>query len=160
MELILVRHGQAEDSGTDGTDETRGLTLEGQKSLQKSMSGYCRLINSQKKYLIWSSPLIRARQTADLFAQVLHVKKICQCDFIATGDFDAFINTLEDVAEDTCLILVGHEPYLSSWSQQICGISLPFKKGAAAALKMDLKSVPEGELLWFAQPRTFRLLSK
>jgi len=48
MEIILIRHGIAEDRSNDRPDETRSLTDEGRKQLERSLSGYHRLIKRKK----------------------------------------------------------------------------------------------------------------
>ena len=42
MQLILIRHGIAEDAGPDQPDETRHLTAAGQKRLRDAVPGLLR----------------------------------------------------------------------------------------------------------------------
>jgi phosphohistidine phosphatase len=152
MEIILIRHGKAEERSSGRADEGRCLTAEGRRRLEKSLAGYRRFLDRHNQILIWSSPLLRAMQTADIIAGALQIESVCPCDCLSNGDFSAFLAALAAVGKDTTLILVGHEPYLSEWSQQLCGLVLPFKKGAAAGFSLTALVPPSGELLWFAQP--------
>lgn len=165
MELILIRHGQAEDRTGDQPDEARNLTDAGRKSLMASMEGYACFLNGLARPLVWSSPLNRAVQTARLIADRIHVRDICELPCIGTGDLDAFLNALTEASQDlsdddAVLAVVGHEPWLSEWSRQLCGVLLPFKKGAAAGLRLDIQAPFESELLWFAQPRILRRMER
>lgn len=165
MELILIRHGQAEDRTGDQPDEARNLTDAGRKSLMASMDGYECFLNGLNRPVVWSSPLNRALQTARLIADHIHVHDICELPCIGTGDLDGFLNALTDAGpeltdENDALVVVGHEPWLGEWSRQLCGVLLPFKKGAAAGLRLDVQAPFESELLWFAQPRILRRMEQ
>ncbi|MDW7659567.1 MAG: phosphohistidine phosphatase SixA, partial [Bacillota bacterium] len=74
------------------------------------------------------------------------------------GDLAAFLDHTEKMSAQSTVIVVGHEPTLSEWSQKICGVWLPFKKGAAAAIDIQSFRPPIGQLLWFAQPKILRRL--
>lgn len=165
MELILIRHGQAEDRTGDQPDEARNLTDAGRKSLLASMEGYSCLLNGLNHLTVWSSPLNRALQTARLVADHIHVRDICELPCIGSGDLEEFLSALADAGpeladENTALIVVGHEPWLGEWSKQLCGVLLPFKKGAAAGLRLDVQAPFESELLWFVQPRILRRMER
>lgn len=152
MEIVLIRHGKAEERSDDRPDESRSLTAEGRRRLEKSLPGYRRFLGRQCPLLIWSSPLLRAVQTAEIIARELQIDEVGQHDFLASGDFSACLKALAGVEADTCLILVGHEPHLGEWSRLLCGLPLPFKKGAAAGFSLASLSPLLSELLWFAQP--------
>jgi len=159
MELILIRHGQAEDRLDSQPDEERNLTKDGRKILTASMTGYGCFLKTRNAPFIWSSPLNRALQTAEMIASAIGVVSVSQYACIGSGDFEAFVKVLSEMdfdRTDDSLIIVGHEPWLSHWSRQLCGIILPFKKGAAAGFRFDPRAPRESELLWFAQPRILR----
>jgi len=165
MELVLIRHGQAEDRTGDQPDEARNLTDTGRKSLMASMDGYACFLNGLNHPIIWSSPLNRAVQTARLIADHVHVQDICELSCIGTGNLDAFLNALTEAGpdlagDDAVLVVVGHEPWLGEWSRQLCGVLLPFKKGAAAGIRLDIQAPFESELLWFVQPRILRRMER
>lgn len=68
--------------------------------------------------------------------------------FLQTGDSEALLDLIrtEDVE---CLILVGHQPYLSEFSEHLSGLDLPFETCACACFSID---EDEFNLEWFAQP--------
>lgn len=159
MILILLRHGQAAKVDPAGRDVDRQLTEKGIQKLVRSLDGLHLLIQERADVLIWTSPLTRARQTADVIATGFQVNPVVEKSFLENGDFSALSFELESLKPSACLILIGHEPHLGEWSQDICGCRLPFKKGAAAAFDVGPADLTGGSLLWFAQPGVLREMS-
>lgn len=153
MKLILFRHGQAEELGTHGNDAERALTAKGRDRLRRGADGLKVMLRDFSAVKIWSSPLIRACQTAQIIADVLNIEKIEELDALATGDIAAFRQKMLKLPYGVCLIAVGHDPYLGMWSNEICGVNLSFNKGAAAAIDVSGTDPLTGELCWFAQPQ-------
>ncbi len=152
MELILMRHGQAEEQGDHSNDQDRELTKEGKKKVLKTAKALKRYLPKYSHLYIWSSPLIRALQTATILAEILGKDDIDVFECIGSGDLETLATEWSKLDEDNiCLIVVGHEPYLSNWSRQICGLSLPFKKGSSAGIKLLSTNHPSGKLQWFIQ---------
>lgn len=158
MEIILLRHGEAEDLGNQADDASRTLTPDGVAVLKASLPGFARLIKRPGQVQVWSSPLTRAVQTAEIVVRVLGTAPLTRQDCLGTGDWEAFWRLAAQTDPKACLVLVGHEPYWSQWSQRICGCSLPFKKGAAAGFKLNADEPEKGRLQWFAQPSVLRRL--
>lgn len=63
--LLIMRHGPAEPAGGRG-DAGRRLTPEGRKQVQSTASQLAQLLPAPQA--IWSSPLARAHETAELLA--------------------------------------------------------------------------------------------
>jgi phosphohistidine phosphatase SixA len=160
MEIILVRHGKAGNAADNMDDAKRPLTPGGRKKLQQTMPSLRLLVKNLDKAQIWSSPLERAVQSAGILAKLFSIPEIKQFDFIAEGNFTGLTDALESVKASSTIIIVGHEPSLSEWSQQLCGVALPFKKGAAAGLSIGKLNPLESELLWFFQPQPIGRLSE
>lgn len=165
MELILFRHGRAIDRMADQPDETRPLTAEGRKLLKASMAGLERLTGLTTRPVIWSSPLDRAMQTAIILANHFKVKDVIAHAFIGNGDFEMFVKALAESgtdleSENAILIVVGHEPWLGEWCHRLCATRLPFKKGAAAGIRLSAHTSLAGELQWFAQPKVLKRASR
>ncbi len=173
MDLILLRHGEAEDAADPADDAERRLTDDGRKKLTGSLPQLRLLLDDKKRLVIWTSPLVRARQTAEILrdclaAQGLRVPKVLpEHEFIASGDWNGFILAAKTLDPASSLVLVGHEPYWGTWSQRLCSCLLPFKKGAAACFDFDPYSWDplgngqpiwkgQGQLQWFVQPRILR----
>ncbi|MDE2038957.1 MAG: histidine phosphatase family protein [Elusimicrobia bacterium] len=72
MELLLMRHGPAGDSrrwlARGRADAERPLTETGRRKTRRAAEGLARLL--PRLDLIASSPLLRARQTADALARL------------------------------------------------------------------------------------------
>lgn len=153
MDIILIRHGKAEDRTDHTEDAQRALTSAGRKKLQETLPGLHSMVSDLDKAQIWTSPFFRASQTAQIVSELFKIKTIRPFDFIATGDFEAITETLAVEKPKGPVLIIGHEPHLGLWSERFCGIRLPFKKGVAACFKIDPKRKISGELRWFFQPK-------
>ncbi|NCA97918.1 MAG: hypothetical protein EOM70_00930 [Clostridia bacterium] len=173
MDLILLRHGEAEDAADPTDDAARRLTDDGKKKLARSLPQLNLLLDEKKKLVVWTSPLVRARETAEILMNSLDTGErvmpadLPQHEFIALGDWSSFIQTAKTLDPSTSLVLVGHEPHWGNWSQRLCNCLLPFKKGAAACFDFDPFSWDplgngqaiwkgQGQLQWFVQPRILK----
>jgi phosphohistidine phosphatase len=163
MELLIVRHAIAVERGDPAfeNDDDRPLTPEGIHKFRLAARGLKEI--APKLDRILSSPLVRARQTAEILRDTLSPhRKIEFCDYLAPSgehaDLVAYLNRLgaESVA------LVGHEPHLSSFTSYLLAggdqaAGMVYKKGGAA-----LVSFPEGlaagsgTLEWLIQPGALR----
>ena len=161
MQIIFIRHGIAENCSDDQSDFSRRLTAKGRERLERTLPQLRPFISDKNEVQIWSSPLVRARETSEIAADIFHVKDISVRDFISEGYFNGFREAVEtlDPAIDRTIIVVGHEPFMSNWSQALCGASLPFKKGAAAGFSYQKDEPDTSELQWFFQPELMEILS-
>lgn len=117
MELYLLRHGIAAEPGTAGykRDRDRPLTPEGENELADIASAMKKLGLSFD--IILSSPFVRARQTAEIVAEKLNLKKNLKfSEHLACGGNPKklFEEIKKEYVSAQSLMLVGHEPYLSS----------------------------------------------
>ena len=135
-ELILVRHGKAENREVGKADFDRLLTDKGKAELAEFMQTLLPILE-KKPYLIWTSPLLRAKQTAVVFQQALQLDQVVEKDFLASGDLDALQQDLDQLDEHFAVICVGHEPILSSWVKKLTGQAIPFKKAGLASLLFE-----------------------
>jgi phosphohistidine phosphatase len=157
MELYILRHGIAGERGDPHypNDDDRPLTDEGQKKTLK--------IARRMKELgltfdvILSSPLARARQTAEITASVLGCKnKLKFSDHLApNGSKKALI---QGIGRRKRLLLVGHEPYLSELISMLLagetGLHIELKKGGLC--KLDIPALHYGRcatLQWLIPPK-------
>src|SRR5215470_13454393 len=74
IQLYLMRHGIAADLGEGGVikDADRPLTMEGRAKMKQAATGLREL--ELKFNLVLTSPLLRARQTAEAVAEVLDLQ--------------------------------------------------------------------------------------
>ena len=161
--IILYRHAMAEEKENVSEDDLRALSIRGKRLLSKSADGFKTMLGKKKKVVVYSSPKLRARETAEMLSQELEVDRPIYLDFLATGwNFRLVRNILNEIEPGTVAILVGQQPFLSIWSQELSGIFIPFKKGSAACFKFPDEEVgePKAELRWYMQARDFIKVSE
>jgi phosphohistidine phosphatase len=173
IELYLMRHGIAADLGEGGVikDADRPLTLEGRAKMKQAAAGLREL--GLKFNLILTSPLLRARQTAEAVAEVLdlqHRVKIIESlapgRAFATGEGGHAEIFLELGAyQFDRALLVGHQPDLSELASYLLtgnrNLNVEFKKGTLCAIEVA-SLPPRGPALlrWMMTPKQMRLLGK
>jgi phosphohistidine phosphatase len=146
--IILIRHSQAEDLLDGMDDATRSLTEKGKKKLRKISPFLKQKIREFETVSIFSSNLKRSIQSAQILAKRLDRNYVGEQTFLQTGDTEALLDLIRE-EEVECLILVGHQPYLSEFSKNLSGLDLPFETCACACFSID---EDEFNLEWFAQP--------
>ena len=163
-ELYFVRHGLAEERGDAWPDDTkRPLTEEGMSRLRKAVKGLAGIGVSID--VVLTSPLVRARQTADILAGGLDPRpSIVNIDSLApAGSYAAVLADLEKHSRKCRLALVGHEPMLGELAARLIGSRHPieFKKGGVCRLDVeDLPPAGPGDLRWLLTPKILRALKK
>jgi len=136
MDLLIIRHGQAEPRSADGTDASRRLTEEGRKKVQRGAKGLHKLLPELNALV--SSPLVRAVETAAILAEAYGGLPIEETDLLEPDrEPKELADWLAGRSEET-LAIVGHEPLLShaaTWFLSGLRSSLiEFKPGAACLL--------------------------
>jgi phosphohistidine phosphatase len=137
MRLVLVRHAEAEPERPGLGDPGRALTALGRQQAQDTARWLGRLIPDGDRK-IWTSPLLRAAETAEILAVAWPGAKIEQAEALSTGRTVqlqlALVQGLPFNAGNT---LVGHEPLMAELATQLLGLPtlpMPFEKGAALVL--------------------------
>lgn len=142
MRLFFLRHGKAVDRG-EMPDTERHLTEKGIKGLEENLP-YLGQYLGEDKVLIWSSPLKRARETAEILQKYLKDYNYSEYDFIATGKIDFLIEELKKLEDDSVVVVVGHEPSLSVWTFKLTGENLDMKKGSIVELEFNKNNPNNG----------------
>jgi len=163
-EIYLIRHAIAAERGDAWPDDAkRPLTAEGMYRMEKAARGLARMEITFD--LILSSPLVRARQTADAVAAELDpAPPVVNTDALAPGaGYADIIAALQKHARKPCIALVGHEPGIGELAARLIGSRHPieFKKGAIC--RIDLDEIPPngpGDLRWLLPPRFLRAVRK
>lgn len=164
VELYLVRHAIAAPRGKEWPDDDkRPLTARGVSRFKEVVEGLRALGVELDE--IFSSPLVRARQTADLLAAGLQGKPAVRIlDALAPGQEPrSVLAQLSRAARRRRVALVGHEPGLGELAAHLIGAgrALPFRKGGVCRIDVEsLTSRRAGALTWFAPPRLLRGVSK
>jgi phosphohistidine phosphatase len=155
--LYLIRHAIAADRGPKYSDDaTRPLTQHGTSRFRKVVRGLSEM--GVEVDLILSSPLVRARETADLLSQELRVHPpVVETPALIPGS--AYPNVLAELARHArmpSIAMVGHEPGLGEIAARLVGSSagFEFKKGGVCRIDLDrLPPTGPGRLVWLATPR-------
>jgi len=164
-EIYIMRHGIATRRGSDGSfdDSKRKLTAEGREKMQKIASGLERL--AVEIDWIVSSPLVRAVETAQIVADSFETKvPMDLCDALRPGEAaEKLMLFLAKQPERKRVLLVGHEPDLSSLAARLIGAgpdaNLVLKKGGCCLITSDhLPPKLQGKLVWWLPPRVLRAL--
>ncbi|MEH1822801.1 MAG: phosphohistidine phosphatase SixA [Nostoc sp.] len=161
MELYLIRHGIAEDKGLGIKDEERSLTKEGRQKTEKVAQKLVKLgLNFD---LILTSPLVRARQTAEiLIAEKLSSQFEESSHLAPDGQISSWLKDWlepKNYSQNTQLALVGHEPNLSNWAEILlwgeAKASLVLKKAGMIGIKLPETGSPLGrsQMFWLTPPK-------
>jgi phosphohistidine phosphatase len=166
MNIFILRHGIAveRDEWHSKNDADRPLTAKGKNQLRKNSGA---LEKMQLDFdLILSSPLLRAKQTAEIVAAKLKLKKWLKfSDALASdGDMKNLIKQLNELKPPPeNLLLVGHEPYLSELiSLLVSGdenMTMDFKKGGLC--KLEVQKLRHGKcatFAWLLTPKQMKLM--
>jgi phosphohistidine phosphatase len=158
MDLLFLRHGIAEDWGPGGDDRLRALTDEGCDKCRQAAVGLARL--GLRFSHVWSSPLVRALQTAEL---VLPNQPYELRAELAGGTVEMLLVALRELPADAVVLLVGHEPQLSLTVEALLGAqygAVTMKKAGLAHVQVDLRHGPEaqGSLVCLLTPAQLRAL--
>ncbi|MBM3777640.1 MAG: phosphohistidine phosphatase SixA [Acidimicrobiia bacterium] len=164
-ELYLVRHAIAADRGPDWpNDARRPLTAHGITRFQRAADGLV-AIGDVSLDAIFTSPLVRAVQTADLLAAAFEAPPpVSVLQALEPGHGPAAVlDALTREPRRRRLALVGHEPDLGELVSHLLGARspVPFKKGGIC--RIDVHSLPPsraGTLVWFLPPRVLRRLDR
>ena len=166
MNVFFLRHGLAVelDEFDYANDAARPLTPKGNKQLRTVATALHAM--ELRPDLIWSSPLVRARQTAEIIAEELKLKKSLAYveELKPGGDEKKLIQTitrLKAVPEN--ILLVGHEPDLSELISLLvtghAGAGFALKKGGLAKLEVEkLRAGKCALLAWLLAPAQMKLM--
>ena len=166
MNLYILRHGIAAEAGAASIhkDSERPLTDEGERKVRKVARAMQALEISLD--LLLSSPYLRARQTAEIVADVFHARNKLELSDALTpgGDARTVIRRIaegEPAPKD--VLLVGHEPYLSELiSMLLSGNSdLPIVMKKAGLCKLSAESLHHrrcASLEWLLPPKLMTLI--
>ena len=146
--LVLVRHGAPEVASASGEDIDRRLTTAGARALRIAYPRVFSLLGDDPNALLWSSPAVRALETADVVAAAAGIDDIEVHQSLYAQDAAAFLAEL-DAAEAPCVIAVGHAPFVDQLSTRLLGTCPPLGKGAVVAIDLTGGFSGRGVLRWY-----------
>jgi phosphohistidine phosphatase len=157
VKVYFLRHGVAVEPGEwKGNDYDRPLTDDGRKRMAREAKALRKL--ELDLDAIVTSPLARSRETAEIVGRELKIDS--KDDERLGGDFD--ISSLEEILQDhaglKALMLVGHEPSMSSVIGRLVGVArIDLKKGGLACVELSDASTTTGELVSLIPPKALLL---
>lgn len=115
MELYLIQHGEAKSKQEN---PERPLTDIGVENIKKTAAFFKRM--PKEIDLIWHSGKKRAKQTAEIFKEILGIDILTEiCEGLAPNDDISIIKEKIETAEQDSITLVGHLPHLSHLASEL-----------------------------------------
>ena len=158
MDIFILRHGKAEDAGPGGSDADRQLTKRGRDDIL-AVAHWIALQDLHFD-LIAASPLARAQETAAIVADVLGTPERMRTwmALVPGGNPDTVCREIGRHPDDSLILLVGHEPLLSSLVSRIIAgddrAGIVMTKGSLAKIRnYSFTERPSGELHWLLTAR-------
>jgi phosphohistidine phosphatase len=166
MEVFILRHAIAfpRDAKRWPDDAERPLTIEGVKKARRAAGGLKRI--AKPPALVLTSPLVRARDTAAIFAQAARWPQAQECAELSPGaPPEAVLEVLRRRGREAdCIALVGHQPHLGHLlalclrGNARCE-AFELRKSAVVCLRFEgPPRAHQGILEWSLPPRILRAL--
>ncbi len=136
MRLYFMRHAEAETKAARQPDTDRALSEKGRR--QAEWAGKWFADRQIRLDAIACSPRVRACQTADAVAQQVQMQRCVDCR-IDCGRCNAEViaDLVEELEADESMLVVGHEPDLSSTVQALTAQSVRMSEAAIAVVLCD-----------------------
>ena len=172
MELFILRHGETSKrlSRSGGLD--RPLTYTGTTEIKNIADSIKKL--RIKIDLIMTSPLSSCKQTGEIINDLFNKRiPIIICNHLKPeGELLDFYNKISKYKDTSSILIVGHEPYLSSMINDIISKNdadrnynknnnnIILKKAGLSRIKIT-STVPKlkGELRWLLTPRILKKIA-
>jgi phosphohistidine phosphatase len=167
MRLYIVRHAIASPHGTSGVkDDDRALTKEGIQKMREIAVGL-RSLNCVPEALL-SSPLLRARQTADLLLEIFGkgIEFKTTASLAPSGSRQDLYREISLYSKKvSSLMIVGHQPSLGQIAGEIAwgfpDHHVELKKGGACTIDLEsVRGTPKGKLVALLTPSILRKIVK
>ena len=154
--LCLLRHAHAADRDTWlRSDDERPLTERGRRQAEDLGNHLAGMRFAPDAIL--TSPLVRARETAEIVAGLLGVGVRLEARLGEALDRDTVTSILADAGNPRRPILVGHDPDFSELATWLVGAPVPLRKGAFARIDVELPlAAGTGVLRWLLPPEAVR----
>lgn|SRR5690554_1374080 len=153
VQLWILRHGQAEPYS--GYDAGRALTAAGRLQVEEILRRQGPQIDTQGLE-IWTSPFLRARQTANLATEILQSPIVRETDLLVPeANARELLEELYRTSSEKVL-LVSHQPLVSLLLDILCGQSgqdHSMTTASLAAVTCEVPAADMGQLQWLAHPR-------
>lgn len=163
MDIYIVRHGIAADLDSEIVEESfRYLTIHGRN--------HCRIVAQRLKDMkvnfdaVFSSPLVRAVQTAEVFSSVLKYDNEIKTaiELIGGSSFSRFLQFIKRHSHNNSIAIFGHAPDVNSFTfnlikdNPIKDLQLNFKNSSVCKINFDPAS-ETGKFEWFLNSDNMKL---
>ncbi len=163
IRIYLVRHGIAIDPADRGdlADDDRPLTVKGRRRFRRAARAFARL--GEPPHFIFTSPLIRAAQTAEILCGALRQSEVSVLDELRPGGSigKLLAEVGRRVKDDQSAALVGHDPQMSQLVAVLADVPrvdqgrIDFRKGAI--VRIDVGELPSARPTlprWWLKPKS------
>ncbi|GAB1422038.1 hypothetical protein MASR2M15_22450 [Anaerolineales bacterium] len=150
-----MRHGDATD--LTGQDHDRQLTEQGITKTTRAaqvLKGF-----DIHFHAIYSSPRLRAQQTAAIIAEVMDAKVILREEVNFGFSLQKVELLIESAPENANILFVGHNPSISDVIHRLTGANINMRKGALARVDLLRPGLLRGELVYLITPKAFKVLA-
>jgi len=167
MEIYILRHGEAGKRVLNGSKDTeRQLTVTGRREVEEVARAVGKL--GIELDFVATSPLKRASQTAEILAKSLRLKKSAVEEWNELkpeGKRMDLYRKLSQFKQESSVLAVGHEPYLSNMISEIAfgsyGAGITLKKAGLAKVHVtSFQPKIKGELKWLLTPKHLKKVAK
>ncbi len=163
MDLYIVRHGAAAELDSEiAEDAFKYLTIHGRN--------HCKIVAQRLKDLkvkfdvMISSPLVRAVQTAEVFASVLKYDAVIKTaiELIGGNSYSRFLQLLKRNSHHDTIGIFGHAPDVNSFALNLVkndnckDLQLNFKNASVCKINYDPAS-ETGTFKWFLNSENMKL---
>lgn len=148
MKIFLMRHGEASFDAPH--DDVRELTELGRERIRWNVQQKQQELETAVCLL--SSPLVRAKQTAELCRQVLQRKDVIQeVPWLIHETRPATAVAALEKLPYTAVLLFSHQPFASRLVEKLCGLdagAISFNTAGIVAMEVDPVAAGCGNILW------------
>src|SRR4051812_16130351 len=130
QQLWLLRHGEAVPHDSAADDDARELTDRGRD--QSRAAGRALSALEVEVHLCFTSPKVRARQTAELACAELDVEPVDESSLAEGFDGRAALDLMAAAGADQRVLVVGHEPDFGQVVYDLTGGRGGVQKGGTA----------------------------
>lgn len=163
-EIYIIRHAAAADLDKEIVEDThRYLTIHGRN--------HCRIVAGRLKDMkvqfdiIFSSPVIRAVQSAEIFASILKYEGEIRTatELIGGNSFSKFQQLLKRNSRFNSIAVFGHAPDVNTYctnlfrNQDIRDLTINFKNSSVCKVDYDIEN-DNGRMVWFLNSENMKLI--
>jgi phosphohistidine phosphatase len=156
MRILLMRHGEAVDTGAR-SDGERWLTPHGRR-VTRGVAQW--LAANGAPVTLRTSPLVRAVQTAEIVMGACGLEQADVMRELALGDVDAVVRAAQGFDAHGPLCLVGHEPTLSEAVARLLALPSAPRFSKSAVFALDRGDDGAFTLAWRLRPRALQAVTE